>query len=177
MKFLLLSLLLLSFSFAKGTGFTQEDRERLIRLEATLRTFTEQVDKRLEQVDKRINEFREDANRRFEELREDMNKRFEQVDNRFEQVNKRFEQVNQELNRMVQIMVAIFAGQFALVGTIIAFAWWDRRTIIREAKRQTIEELERETRPEKLRRLLNALRERAKTDEELRELLKREGLL
>ena len=177
MKFLLVFLLLLSFSFAKGTGFTQEDRERLIRLEATLRTFMEQVDKRLEQVDKRISEFREDTNRRFEELREDMNKRFEQVNKRFEQVGKRFEQVNQELNRMVQIMVAIFGGQFALVGAVIAFAWWDRRTIVREAKRQTIDELERETKPEKLRKLLNALREKAKTDPELREILKKEGLL
>ena len=146
------TLLFLGFTFSGEGGFTQEDRERLIRLEATLETFMKQVDKRFEQVDKR-----------FEELREDM--------------NKRFEQVKKELDRMVDIMVAIFAGQFALVGAVIAFAWWDRRTIIREAKRQTLEELERETKPEKLRRLLNVLRERAKTDEELRELLKREGLL
>ena len=56
--------------FAKGVGFTQEDRERLIRLEATLQTFMEQT------------------NKRFEELREDMNKRFEEVDRRFEQMMK-----------------------------------------------------------------------------------------
>ena len=170
-------LLLGGFVFSGESGFTQEDRERLIRLEATLRTFMEQtnerfkelredVNKRFEQVDKRF----EQVDRRISELREDMNARFEQID-------KRFEQVNQELNRMVQVMVAIFAGQFTLVGVVIAFAWWDRRTIIREAKRQTLEELERETKPEKLRRLLNVLRERAKTDEELRELLRREGLL
>ncbi len=144
-----------SFSFS----LTPSEEKQLLRdiaeVKATLRTFMEQVDKRFEQVDKR----------------------FEQIDKRFEQVDKRFEQMNQELSRMVQIMVAIFGGQFTLVGVVIAFAWWDRRTIIREAKRQTIEELERETKPEKLRRLLNVLRERAKTDKELRELLKREGLL
>ncbi len=144
-----------SFSFS----LTPSEEKQLLRdiaeVKATLRIFMEQVDKRFEQVDKR----------------------FEQIDKRFEQVDKRFEQMNQELSRMVQIMVAIFGGQFTLVGVVIAFAWWDRRTIIREAKRQTIEELERETKPEKLRRLLNVLRERAKTDKELRELLKREGLL
>jgi len=33
-------------SFAEKTGFTQEDRERLVRLEATLKVFMQQVDKR-----------------------------------------------------------------------------------------------------------------------------------
>ena len=54
--------------FGGQTGFTQEDRERLVRLEATLKVFMEQVDKRFEQVDKRISELREDVNKRFEEM-------------------------------------------------------------------------------------------------------------
>ncbi len=142
---MIILLMIFSLTFSKELGFTQEDRERLIRLETKLEVFMEQT------------------NRRFSELREDMNKRFEQIGN--------------ELNRLVQIMIGIFAGQFGLIAAVIAFAWWDRRTIIREAKRQTIEELERETKPEKLRKLLNALREKAKTDKELEEILKREGLL
>ena len=145
-KALLVGLVLFgSITFSGESGFTQEDRERLIRLEATLKVFMEQTDKRLEQMDKRITE-----------LREDMNKRFEQT------------------NNFLWIITGIFT---TLTVSVIGFAWWDRRTIIREAKRQTIEELERETKPEKLRRLLNVLRERAKTDKELRELLRREGLL
>ena len=173
-------LLSISLSFPLTPSEEKQLLKDIAEIKATLKTFMEQVDKRFEQVDKRF----EQVDRRFEqmdkrisELREDMNARFGQIDKRFEQIDKRFEQVNQELNRMVQVMVAIFAGQFTLVGAVIAFAWWDRRTIIREAKRQTLEELERETKPEKLRRLLNVLRERAKTDEELRELLKKEGLL
>ncbi len=43
--------------------FTQEDRERLIRLEVTMKEFKESVDKR------------------FNDLREDMNKRFDQMMN------------------------------------------------------------------------------------------------
>ncbi len=116
-----------SITFSGESGFTQEDRERLIRLETTLKVFMEQTDKRFEQM-----------------------------------------------NNFLWIITGIFT---TLTVSVIAFAWWDRRTIIREAKRQTLEELERETKPEKLRRLLNVLREKAKTDEELRELLKREGLL
>jgi len=49
---------------AKEIPFTQEDRDRLIRLEVTLKEFKESVDKRFEQIDKR----------------------FEQVDKRFEQI-------------------------------------------------------------------------------------------
>ena len=98
-KVLILSLLLLAgLSLSKETGFTQEDRERLIRLEATLKVFMEQTDKRFEQMDKRITELRED-------------------------MNKRFEQVNRELDRLVNIMVGVFAGQIALVGAVIGFAW------------------------------------------------------
>ncbi len=35
-------------------GFTQSDRERLVRVEAIQTTFMQQMDKRLEQMDKRI---------------------------------------------------------------------------------------------------------------------------
>ncbi len=170
-KFVVIFLLLaFCLGFSKETGFTQQDRERLIRLETTLKVFMEQTDKRLKELGEDMNRRFQQVDKRFEELREDMNKRFEQVDNRFEQVSR-------EIDRLVQIMIAVFAGQLGLVGAVIAFAWWDRRTIIREAKRQTFDELERETKPEKLRRLLNVLREKAKTDAELREILKREGLL
>ncbi len=149
LKLLIAFFILCSTALAKDTGFTQEDRERLIRLETTLKVFMEQTDKR------------------FTELREDMNKRFEQVD-------KRFEQVNNELNRLVNIMVGIFAGQIALVVAVIGFAWWDRKTVIRKAREETIDYLEKEG---KLRKLVEVLREKAKTDKELAEILKQHGLL
>ena len=47
-----------------ATTFTQEDRERLIRLEVTMKEFKESVDKRFEQVDKRF----EQVDKRFEEM-------------------------------------------------------------------------------------------------------------
>ncbi len=167
-------LLFVSFSFPKETGFTQEDRERLIRLEATLKTFMEQTDKRFqelredmnerfEQVDKRITELRQDTNKRFEELRQDINARFEQVDKRFEQ-----------LYNFLWILTGIFT---TLTVGVIGFAWWYRRTIIRKAKEEVFEDMERELKPEKFKQLLNALRERAKTDKELAKILKQYKLL
>jgi peptidoglycan hydrolase CwlO-like protein len=99
--FLILMLTLSSLSRAQN-GFTQKDRELLIRL-----------DTKVTEMDKR-----------FADLREDMNKRFEQVDKRFEQVDKRFG----EMMTYIGILAAIFAA--ITVGTI-SFALWDRRTMIR----------------------------------------------
>jgi hypothetical protein len=115
---------LVSVCFAES-GFSQEDRDRLIRMEATLQFFMQQVDKRFEQVDKRF----EQVDKRFEELREDMNKRFEQVDKRFDQ-----------MMTFLWILAGIFT---ALVAAVIGFAYWDRRTIIRRAKEEAIEEMKR----------------------------------
>jgi len=166
--FVLLSFLLFSAQlFAKQKGFTQEDRERLVRLEATLKVFMQQVDKRFEQVDKRIME-----------LRMDMNKRFEQVDKRFEQVDKRFYELRMDMNKrfdqmmnFLWILSAIFT---TLTGAVIGFAYWDRRTIIRKAKEETIKEIEKEGR---VRDLIRALRKLSEEDRRLAEVLRSFGLL
>ena len=115
--------LMVGGAFAQGVGFTQEDRERLIRLEATLKTFMEQVDKR-----------------------------FEQVDRRFEQ-----------MTNFLWMLVAIFT---ALTAANIGFAYWDRRTIIRRARDEAIE------REGRLVDLIGALRELAKEDRRLAEILR-----
>jgi len=128
--------------FAQGPGFTQEDRERLVRLEATLKVFMEQVDKR------------------FAELRQDMNKRFEQVDKRFEQM---------------MTFLWILAGIFTtLTAAVIGFAYWDRRTIIRKARDEAIEAIEKEG---KLSDLIKALRKLATENQKLADVLRSFGLL
>ena len=119
-----------------------------------------QLLKDIAEIKATLKTFMEQTDRRFEELREDM--------------NKRFEQINNELNRLVNIMVGVFAGQIALVVAVIGFAWWDRRTIIRKAREDTIEHLEREG---KLRKLIEALREKAKADKELEAILRKYGLM
>ena len=143
-------------SFAQGSGFTQGDRERLIRVEATLKVFMEQT------------------NKRFAELREDMNKRFEQIDKRFEQIDKRFEQVDKRFEQMMTFLWMIVAIFTTLTGTVIGFAYWDRRTIIRKARDEAIEVIEKEG---KLRDLIKALRRLASEDKRLADVLRSFGLL
>ena len=183
--FILLSFINICFSF------TPQEEKQLLRdiaeIKATLKMFMretdkrfEQVDKRFEQVDKRIAELREDMNARFELIDkrfEEINKRFEQIDKRFEQIDKKFEQVNERFNDLINFLWIITGIFTTIMVATLGFAWWDRRTIIRKAREETIDYIERETKPEKLRKILNVLRERAKTDKELMEILKREGLL
>jgi hypothetical protein len=95
-------------------SFTQADRERLVHIEATQTVFMQQMDKRLEQVDKRIEEQRSDTNKRFEELRSDINARFEQTTNMF------------------YVLSVIFTTLFAAV---LSFAWWDRRSVLITARK------------------------------------------
>ena len=135
--------------FAQQTGFTQEDRERLVRLEATLKVFMEQVNKRFEQVDKRF----EQVDKRFAELREDMNKRFDQMMN------------------FLWMLVAIFT---TLTGVVIGFAYWDRRTIIRKARDEAIGVIEKEGR---LSDFIKALRALASEDKKVAKVLRSFGLL
>jgi len=181
--------------FAKNVGFTEKDRERLVRLEATLKVFMQQVDKRFtemrEDTNKRFAELREDMNKRFELINkrfedmnkrfelmdkrfEDMNKRFELINKRFEDMNKRFEDMNKRFEQMMNflwMLVGIFA---TLTAAVIGFAYWDRRTIIQKARDEAIETIEKEGR---LKDLIMALRTIAKEDRKLATVLRNFGLL
>ena len=69
----------------------------------------------------------------------------------------------------------ILAGIFtSLVVAVIGFGYWDRRTIIREARREAIEFIEKEG---MLRRVLDALREFSGADSRLADALRRFNLL
>ncbi|MBS3907280.1 MAG: hypothetical protein KGZ49_09620 [Syntrophaceae bacterium] len=138
-----------TFSFAREIPFTQEDRDRLIRLEVTLKEFKESVDRRFEGVDKR----------------------FEGVDKRFEAIEKRFDQ-------MINLFIGIVASFTAIVAVTIGFAIWDRRTMIRpfESKVKAIEDEIAENRS-KLHSLIEAFRSLSKTDSNVAEILKKFNLL
>jgi len=136
--FLILSVAITGSSYAKEVAFTQEDRERLIRLEVTVKEFKESVDKRFEQIDKR----------------------FEEIDRRLDQ-----------MTTFLWIITGIFTS---ITIANIGFAYWDRRTIIRRAKEEAIAEIEREGR---VRDLILALRELARTDEKVAKILRQFNLL
>ena len=104
----------------------------------------------------------------------EIDKRFQQIDKRFEQIDKRFEQVDKRFEQMMDFLKILSAIFTSLVIAVIGFAYWDRRTIIKKAKEETIAEIEKEGR---LRDLIMALRELAKRQPELAELLKQFRLL
>ncbi len=129
---------IVGLAYAEREGFSKEDRERLIRVETTLKVFMEQVDKR-----------------------------FEQIDKRFAQVNQQFEQ----MMTFLWMLTGIFT---TMVVAVIGFAYWDRRTIIRKARDEAIEVIEKEGR---LRDLIAALRQLAREDPKLAEVLRSFRLL
>ena len=149
-------------------GFTQSDRERLVRVEATLTTFMQQTDKRFEELRADMNARFEQVDKRFEELRADMNSRFEQVDKRFEQMTNIF-----------YMLSGIFTTLFA---TVFGFAWWDRRSILITARKTAREEVEERTASledttRTVNRLVEVLRSLAEKIPDLKELMRRANLL
>jgi len=96
-----------------------------------------------------------------------------QIDKRFELVDQRFEQSN----TFMGWMIALFGGMFA---TTIIFALWDRRTMIRpfETKVKDIEiQIDLLKADKTNSSILSSLRELAKTDSKLAEILKMHNLL
>ena len=110
---------------------------------------------------------------KLEELEKRMIERFEQVDKRFEQVDKRFE----ENFTYIGYIIALFGTMFAAT---IAFALWDRRTMIKPFETKVIEiesEIIKLKKEKNNAKILVALRDLAKTDIKLAEILKSHNLL
>jgi len=116
-----------------------------------------QMDKRFEAIDKR-----------FEMLQKNMDERFEAMNKRFEDMNKRFEDVNKRFEDMINYLWMISAAFLGLVGVTIGFAIWDRKSMIKAAKEEIIEDIKNN----KLKEFVYKLRELAVTDKELAKVLK-----
>ena len=102
---------------------------------------------------------------------QEIDKRFEQVDKRFEQLDNRIDKRFEDMFNFLWILTVIFT---TLTVSVIGFAYWDRRTMIRKAKEETIEEIEKRGLSTKL---LEVLRERAKEDNKLADVLRQFHLL
>ena len=96
------------------------------------------------------------------------------MDERFEQVDKRFEQVNNRFGDMFNYFY-ILTGIFTTIMVAnIGFAFWDRRTVIRQARKEAVEFIEQEG---VTRRMLQALRTAAQEDEALAKAMRSSNLL
>ena len=115
--------------------------------------FTNADRERLIRLETTLQLFMKNTDKRFEDMQNYMDKRFNQM------------------FTFLWILTGIFT---TLTLGVIGFAYWDRRTIIRKAREETIEQLEREG---KLRQLIEAMRELAKTDGKVAEVLRQSHLL
>ena len=174
----LVCLLLFQLVAGSAFGLTPSEEKRLFELLGEIKG-------RLQQVDRRISELREDMNRRFEEMRQDINKRFEEMrqdtNKRFEEMrqdtNKRFEQVDKRLGAQLSFLWMLTGIFSTITAAVIALLLWDRRTAIRHALKESEGRLEERYGLGLLRKVVAALRERARTDGELATILKDMGLL
>jgi hypothetical protein len=159
-QYLILSLLLTFYSkFSFAQNFTDEDRARMIRTETKIDALEKRMEDGFNQIDKRF---------------EQVDKRFEQVDKRFEQVDKRFEEHLSYIGYMV--------GSFgAICAVIIGFTLWDRRTMLKpiEVKVQAIDNelLKVKNNRSNQSKIISVLRELAKSNTKLAEILKWHKLL
>lgn len=140
--------------------YTLADRDRLIRVEATLQEFKQAVDHRFEAVEQR-----------FASLEKRFEGRFESVEGRFESIEKRFESVEKRLERLESVMLGGFGLLFTSMIGLVGFVLWDRRSALAPAIRKN-KELE-----EQGEQLKRALRELAQHDPHVAEALKHVGLL
>ena len=108
-----------------------------------------------------------------------------QIDQRFDasqqQTDQRFEAVDEQLDKIWALMLVMIAGIFGLIGYIV----WDRKTALRPVE-QRIMALEAEFHRDleiqhedgsRLTRLVKVLREMAKSDEKLANVLRSFSLL
>ena len=126
-------------------GFTQQDRDLLIELSV-----------------------------RVDELEKRMLQGFEHVDKRFEQVDKRFQEVQNRFGDMFNYFYILTGIFTTIMVASIGFSFWDRRTVIRQARKEAIEFIEQEG---VARRILQALQAAAQKDEGLANAMRDFNLL
>ena len=120
-------------------------------------------------------------NQRFEGMENNIDQRFKNIDQQFKSIDQRFDDMGKRFDHIWNLMLIIITGIFGLIGFIV----WDRKTALRplEKRMDTLEkdiQHDLELRHEKdslVTRLLQSLRDLAKHDEKLADILRSYSLL
>ncbi|MBF0320551.1 MAG: hypothetical protein HQL01_12185 [Nitrospirae bacterium] len=139
--------------------YTQDDRDRLIRVEAMIGA----LDKRMDALDKRM---------------DGLDKRMDALDKRIDGVDKRIDSLKSDMDKrfdqMMTFMLWGFGILFGGMGILMTTVIWDRRTALTPVIRKT---RELEERGDKIERTIGELKELNVKYSEIKEVLKRAGLL
>ncbi|MBF0344145.1 MAG: hypothetical protein HQL06_07930 [Nitrospirae bacterium] len=151
-------------SEARDVPYTQEDRDRIIRLEEGQKTTNLRIDEGLKAV-----------NQRIDGLESSLNKRIDGVDKRIDDMRADINGFKVDMNRRFDQMFTLtlwgFGVLFGGMGLLLGFVLWDRRTALAPAMRKTKEVDERSE------LIVKALKEVAAKNPDVKDALKHTGLL
>ena len=160
----------LLIGFSNAFSMTPAEEKLLFQTLGEIKGELKQLNRRIDETNRRMDD-------RFNAMQKYVDRRFADMDKRFEDINKRFEDINKRLDSMLKLMGWIIAGLFGLVAAFGALLVWDRKSTIKAATQEIEESLDRKFEISKFKELLKALRELAKTDKRLEEILKQFNLL
>ena len=155
--------------------------ESLAELKSEFKSSQRAIEQGFDAIDQRF----DGIDQRFVSMDKSINHRFDAIDHRFSAITQQFETMeknsNNNFNRMWNLMYIIISGIFGLIGFIV----WDRKTALRplEKRMDTLEkdiQHDLELHYEKgslMTRLLQSLRDLAKHDEKLADILRSYSLL
>ena len=125
-----------------------------------------QMNKRFDDMNKRLDK----VEREIGDLREEV----AEIKGELKQMGRMLQELSKRMDDMKDVMIAMFAGLVVLVISVIGFAFWDRRTILRRAVEESRAQIEAEG---KLKDVIRVLKELAKTDKKVEEAMRKVGLL
>jgi len=154
--------------------------------------FSRHVDKRFDEFSRHVDQRFANVDKRFANVDKrfaNVDKRFDEfsrhVDQRFANVDKRFDDINKRLDVLQNTMLVLFGAIITLIVALFGYIAWDRRTALKPLQ-DRIERIDRDLQRDlelmhqdgsRLTRLVEALRELAKTDPKIAEVLRSFSLL
>lgn len=152
-RFVIIILLLvfskLLFSQTQEVPYTLADRDRLIQLEADVKSLRHEMNVNLKSIDLR----------------------FDMVDQRFEGIDQRFENLENQVSDIKTFLYWGFGILFSFMFFLMGFILWDRRSMVKPVK-EDVDFLKLEN--EKMK---DIFRKQAADQPKLWELLKNAGIL
>ena len=148
--------------------------EKLTRLEAGQAALNQRID----DVNRRI----DDLDKKFSQRIDDLDKKFSQ---RIDDVNRRIDDLTNTVNNLFVLTITLSGIMATLIAGLFGYIIWDRRTMMKPIQ-EKVEQLEKDFNRELdlhhehgslPARLIKALRELARTDEKLAAVLRSFSLL
>ena len=152
---------------------------RLVRVETRLDGLEESIKQLREDLTLQMQQLREDMNRQNQQLREDLTLQMQQLREDMNRQNQQLrEDLNRQLDRHFQLILGVLAAFTFMFVSILGFAVWDRRTMVRPFadKVKSLED-DLSTKGRRLDVILDALRSLGQRDERVAAILKRLNLL